>query len=66
MYAALLPLPHRDQAGQGLAEFALILALIAIVTILALIFLGGLVPDILSAIGGPSPTPFPSSSMSPS
>lgn len=29
-----------DQDGQGLAEYALILALIAIVSILALLFLG--------------------------
>ena len=30
----------RDEEGQGLAEYALILALIAIVAIVALIFLG--------------------------
>ena len=30
----------RDEEGQGLAEYALILALIAIVAIIALIFLG--------------------------
>ena len=32
---------RRDEEGQGLAEYALILALIAIVAIIALIFLGG-------------------------
>ena len=32
---------RRDEEGQGLAEYALILALIAIVAIVALIFLGG-------------------------
>ena len=32
---------HRDEEGQGLAEYALILALIAIVAIVALLFLGG-------------------------
>lgn len=37
--------------GQGLAEYALILALIAIVAIVALIFLGGQVSDILSEVG---------------
>jgi len=37
--------------GQGLAEYALILALIAIVAILALIFLGGNVSKILSTVG---------------
>ena len=31
---------RRDEDGQGLAEYALILALIAIVAIIALIFLG--------------------------
>ena len=39
------------QAGQGLAEYALILALIAIVAILALIFLGSQISDKLSIIG---------------
>ena len=37
--------------GQGLAEYALILALIAIVAIIALIFLGGQVSTILSTVG---------------
>ena len=37
--------------GQGLAEYALILALIAIVAIAALLFLGGQIEDILSQIG---------------
>ncbi len=32
---------RRDEEGQGLAEYALILALIAIVVIGAVIFLGG-------------------------
>jgi pilus assembly protein Flp/PilA len=41
----------RDQRGQGLAEYALILALIAVVAIAALIFLGGQVSAILSAVG---------------
>ncbi len=38
-------------SGQGLAEYALILALIAIVAIIALIFLGGQVSKILSTVG---------------
>jgi len=38
-------------AGQGLAEYALILALIAIVAIIALIFLGAQVSKILSTVG---------------
>jgi Flp pilus assembly pilin Flp len=37
--------------GQGLAEYALILALIAIVAIVALIFLGGQVSGILNRVG---------------
>ena len=41
---------RRDE-GQGLAEYALILALIAIVAIIALIFLGGQVSTILSHVG---------------
>ena len=42
---------RRDEEGQGLAEYALILALIAIVAILALIFLGGEISEILSTVG---------------
>ena len=41
---------HREE-GQGLAEYALILALIAIVAIVALIFLGSQVSKILSTVG---------------
>jgi pilus assembly protein Flp/PilA len=40
-----------DDDGQGLAEYALILALIAIVAIVALLFLGGQISDKLSIIG---------------
>ena len=40
-----------DDEGQGLAEYALILALIAIVAIAALLFLGGQISGILSTIG---------------
>jgi pilus assembly protein Flp/PilA len=40
---------HED--GQGLAEYALILALIAIVAIAALLFMGSQVSDKLSVIG---------------
>jgi pilus assembly protein Flp/PilA len=42
---------RRDEEGQGLAEYALILALIAILVIGALIFLGGAIEDILNQIG---------------
>ena len=40
-----------DEEGQGLAEYALILALIAIVAIIALIFLGSQVSSQLSMVG---------------
>jgi len=51
-----MPLIHRllhddPEAGQGLAEYALILALIAIVAIVALIFLGGQISRILFDVG---------------
>src|SRR5665811_1777001 len=41
----------RSEKGQGLAEYALILALIAIVAVVALLFLGGVISSILSTIG---------------
>jgi pilus assembly protein Flp/PilA len=47
----LLGAISRDEEGQGLAEYALILALIAIVAILALIFLGSQISTILSTVG---------------
>ena len=47
----LTSLIRRDEEGQGLAEYALILALIAIIAIAALIFLGGEISEILSTIG---------------
>jgi pilus assembly protein Flp/PilA len=39
------------EEGQGLAEYALILALIAIIAIVALIFLGGAISNILHSVG---------------
>ena len=42
----------RNEDGQGLAEYALILALIAIVAIVALFFLGNQVSGVLSEVGG--------------
>ncbi len=41
----------RREDGQGLAEYALILALIAIIAIIALIFLGGRISGTLSTVG---------------
>jgi pilus assembly protein Flp/PilA len=40
-----------DERGQGLAEYALILALIAVLAIAAVTFLGGQINSILSAVG---------------
>ena len=42
---------RNDEAGQGLAEYALILALIAVISIIALIYLGTQISDKLSVIG---------------
>jgi pilus assembly protein Flp/PilA len=39
------------EEGQGLAEYALILVLIAIVCVAALIYLGGSINNVLSCIG---------------
>lgn len=49
--SALIPWLGSDDRGQGLAEYALILALIAIVAILALVFLGSQISTILSRVG---------------
>ena len=48
---ALISRIRHDAEGQGLAEYALILALIAIIAIAALIFLGGQISNILSIVG---------------
>jgi pilus assembly protein Flp/PilA len=47
----VLSVVRRDDEGQGLAEYALILALIAIVAIVALIFLGSQISSKLSIVG---------------
>ena len=39
------------EGGQGLAQYALILALIAIVAIVALLFLGGQISGIIFTVG---------------
>jgi len=41
----------RDEEGQGLVEYALIIALVAIVVIAALQFLGGRVGNTYNSIG---------------
>ena len=48
---ALIPSLRTDDEGQGLAEYALILTLIAIVAVVALIFLGSQVSTILDTVG---------------
>jgi pilus assembly protein Flp/PilA len=42
---------RRSEKGQGLAEYALILSLIAVVVIAVLLFMGGNIKTILSTIG---------------
>ena len=51
LFGAIIPWLGSDDRGQGLAEYALILALIAIVAILALVFLGSQISTILSRVG---------------
>ncbi len=51
LYLRVMEIIHRDEDGQGLAEYALILALIAIIAIIALIFLGGQISKTLSTVG---------------
>ena len=41
----------RGQTGQGLAEYALILALIAVAAIVAITFMGTSINDLLSTLG---------------
>ena len=51
LYRALAIFQRTDEDGQGLAEYALILALIAITAIVALLFMGSQVSNKLSVIG---------------
>jgi Flp pilus assembly pilin Flp len=44
-----------ESRGQGLTEYALLLALIAVVAIAALLFLGTSIVNILNTIGNTSP-----------
>ena len=50
-FFAVIDRVRSDDEGQGLAEYALILALIAIVAIVALIFLGTQISGIISEVG---------------
>ena len=51
LLAAWATRSRSSEAGQGLAEYALILALIAVVAIIALIYLGSQISDKLSVVG---------------
>ena len=51
LYVWLVNALDRDEDGQGLAEYALILALIAIVVIASVVFLGGQINTIMSKVG---------------
>jgi pilus assembly protein Flp/PilA len=48
---ALISFIRNDQDGQGLAEYGLILTLIAMVAVIALIFMGGQVSTMLDTVG---------------
>ena len=48
---AIIDRVRSDDEGQGLAEYALILALIAVIAIAALLFMGGQISDKLNVIG---------------
>ena len=52
MQSLIQMISSRDsERGQGLAEYALILALIAVLAIAAVTFLGGQINQILSSVG---------------
>jgi len=51
MIQLLLERVFQHEDGQGLAEYALILSLIAIIAIVALVFLGGAISGILNTVG---------------
>jgi pilus assembly protein Flp/PilA len=48
---SLIDSARHQEEGQGLAEYALILALIAIVAIVALLYLGSQISNKLSVVG---------------
>jgi pilus assembly protein Flp/PilA len=48
---SLLRMNLRKESGQGLAEYALILALIAVLAIAAITFMGGAINQMLSDLG---------------
>ena len=54
LYLTVLAAFDRDEEGQGLAEYALILTLIAIVAVIAVIFLGSQASTMLDTSASPS------------
>ena len=50
-FVVLNYLKGKDEEGQGLAEYALILVLVAIVCVVALMFLGTSINTVLSNVG---------------
>jgi pilus assembly protein Flp/PilA len=51
-FLALIPsIIHSDEEGQGLAEYGLILTLIAIVCVIALMFFGTQVSTMINTVG---------------
>ena len=50
-FAVLNYLKEKDEEGQGLAEYALILVLVAIVCVVALLFLGTSINKVLCNVG---------------
>jgi pilus assembly protein Flp/PilA len=52
LYLKLRELLHRDEEGQGMVEYALILVLIAVVVIVVLILLGNQVKNVFCNISG--------------
>ena len=50
-FISLIPSIRNDDKGQGLAEYALILTLIAMVSVIALIFMGLQVSTMLHTVG---------------
>jgi pilus assembly protein Flp/PilA len=51
LISSLLPCLIGSEEGQGLAEYALILALVAILAIVALLFMGGRISATMSFLG---------------
>ena len=51
IYLAIINFLDRNEEGQGLAEYALILSLIAVLAVAALTFLGSQLNQIISDIG---------------